>query len=115
MAWVAYFLKVKLVSDLVAIVIFVGGTATFIASLFYVRAYYQYRSTTKDLFKWNPDPRATRVEFSVLEEELATAVEKGQIDKATAIQIAKGALRDRDLDPSYEERLLRRLLNASPR
>ena len=81
----------KLVNDLIAIVIFVGGTATFVASLFYVRAFYQYRSATKDLFKWNPDPRGTRVEFSVLEQELAAAVEKGQIDKVTAIQIAKGA------------------------
>jgi hypothetical protein len=91
-------------SDLTATVILIGGLSVFIASLFYVRAYYQYRKATKDLFVWNPDPRTTRIEISVLEDELAKAVERGSIDKAAAVQIAKGALRSRHL-------LLSRLLN----
>ena len=44
-------------SDLVSIVIFLGGTLTFLASLLYLRGYLRFRKDTAGLFRWTPEPR----------------------------------------------------------
>jgi hypothetical protein len=42
--------------DYIAIIVFVGGIAVFVASLFYAREHLRYRKAVRGIFGWTPDP-----------------------------------------------------------
>jgi hypothetical protein len=94
-----------------SLLVLVSGVAILFASLLYLRAYLQFRDATKDLFQWREDSLEERMEVRALEDELTEAVRKGLLDKETALEIAKGALKDKRLDAASEERLLGRLIH----